>query len=80
MEAIKFMYFWLNFSNKNNHLERILWKFFIWLVKHLNLMSFILSDSTLINDNEYLESLKSATEFVHGFKDSVPVRKLHTCC
>ena len=43
-------------------------------------MSFILSDGTLINDNEYLESLKSATEFVHGFKDSVPVRKLHACC
>ena len=24
MEAIKFMYFWLNYFGKNNHLERIL--------------------------------------------------------
>ena len=80
METIKFMYFWLNFSNKNNHLERILWKFFVWLVQYLNLISFILSDSTLIDDDEYLESLKSATEFIHGFKDSVLVRKLNACC
>lgn len=54
------MYFWLNYSDKN----KTRWKdsrccgkhpFFVWLVNYL----FLLSDSTQIDNNKYLDSLET---------------------
>ena len=79
----RFMYFWLSYSDGNNHIDRIpvavknLDHLFVWLVKQLSLINFIcfyfltvylflLSDSTRIDDNEYLddENLEIATELI----------------
>ena len=63
-KPIAFMYFWLNYCDENHHIERI--PFAVKNIDHLfNLASeiikadrlhlFLLSDSTRIDDNEYLE-------------------------
>ena len=60
------MYFWLNYCNKN-HIERVpvavenidhLFNMASEIIKGDNLHLFLLSDSTRIDDNEYLSSLK----------------------
>ena len=67
------MYFWLNYSDENHHIERI--PVAVKDIDHLfNLASeiikadrphlFLLSDGTRIDDNEYLESLENGTELI----------------
>ena len=70
MKAIKFMYFWLNYSEKKNHLKRILVavkniKYVLWMTSELlksdKLHLCLLSDGTQNDGNEYLESLEFTT-------------------
>ena len=67
------MYFWLNYCDENHHIERI--PVTVKDIDHLfNLASeiikadrphlFLLSDSTQIDDNEFLESVESDTELI----------------
>ena len=65
------MYFYLNYSDKSNHLERIpiavknsdcLLCMTSQILESDKLHHFLLSDCTRIDDNEYLESLETATE------------------
>ena len=72
LQPTTFMYFWLNYCD-GNHVERIL-----IAVKNINhlfgmdseiiesdkLHLFLLCDGTQIDDNEYLESLETATELI----------------
>ena len=73
MEKIKFMYFWLHYSDGNNHIEKI--HAAVKDIDHLFSMAkesiesekvhlFLLSDGTQISDNEYLESLENSTELI----------------
>ena len=62
-ETIKFMYFWLNYSDKINHFKRTpvavenIKHLSVWPVNYLNeLHLFLLSGVTRIDDNEYLET------------------------
>ena len=70
-----FMYFWLNYSNKNNHVERIRIPVAVKNNGHHFCMAskvfqsdephlFLLSDGTRIDDSEYLETLINATKLV----------------
>ena len=64
METIKFMYFWLDYSDNNNHIERI--PFAAKNINHHSCMAieellesdelhlFLLSYGTWIDDSEYL--------------------------
>ena len=63
------MYFWLNYSDGNNHIERIpvavkniyhLFRMASEIIDSDKLYRFLLSDST--RSDEYLESLETATE------------------
>ena len=61
--TIKFMYFWLNYSDKINNFERTpvavenLKYLSVWPVNYLNELNlFVLSGVTRIDDNEYLET------------------------
>ena len=67
-----FMYFWLNYCDRN-HIERIpiavknidhLFRMASEIIESDKLHLFLLSDSTRIDDNEYLESLEIATELI----------------
>ena len=71
-EPITFMYFWLNYCDKN-HIERI--PIAVKNIDHLfNMASeiieadtpqlFFLSDITRIDDNEYLEGLENHKELI----------------
>ena len=72
-KRIAFMYFWLNYCDENDHIERIPVAVKS-LYHHFNLDSeiikadrphlFLLSESTQINDNEYLSSLENSTELI----------------
>ena len=75
-----FMYFWLNYSNKNNHVERIpvsvknnghhfcmVSKVFQSDEPHL----FLLSGGTRVDDSEYLQTLKNATKLVVYTKEQI---------
>ena len=69
-KLVTFMYFWLNYCDKN-HIERIpvavknidhLFNLVSEIIKADRLHLFLLSDGTRIDDNEYLESLENDTE------------------
>ena len=62
METIT--YFWLNYYDKDYYLERIpLDHCFVWPETD-KLRLFLILDSTLICDNEYLESLENTAELI----------------
>ena len=65
------MYFWLNYSDGSNHIERI--PVAVKNIDHIFRMAneiiesgkqhlFLLSEGTRIDDNKYFESLEIATE------------------
>ena len=67
------MYFWLNYCNENNHIEKIpvavknidnLFDLASEMIGIDNLQLFLLFDGTRIDDNEYLSSLKNSTELI----------------
>ena len=67
------MYFWLNYSDENHHIERIpvavkdidhLFNMATEIIRADNLHLFLLSDGTRIDDNEYLSSLENGTELI----------------
>ena len=67
------MYFWLNYCDENHHIERIpvavkdidhLFNLASEIIKADRLHLFLLSDDTLTDDNEYLESLENGTELI----------------
>ena len=67
------MYFWLNYCDENHHIERIpvavkdidhLFNLVSEIIKADRLHLFLLSDDTLTDDNEYLESLENGTELI----------------
>ena len=67
------MYFWLNNSDGNNHIERIpvavknighLFRIASEIIESDKLRLFLLSDGTRIDYNKYLESLETATELI----------------
>ena len=67
------MYFWLNYCDKNHHIERILTgvknigHFFGMASETIeanNIYLFLLSNGTQIADNEYLENLENGTELI----------------
>ena len=69
----RFMYFWLNYSDGNNHIERIpvavknidqLFRMASEILESDKIHLFLLSDGTLIEDNEYLKSLETATGLI----------------
>ena len=71
-KPVTFMYFWLNYCDKN-HIDRIpiavkdidhLFRLGSEIVKAGNLHLFLLSDGVRINDNEYLKSLDKGTELI----------------
>ena len=68
-KTVTFMYFWLNYCDKN-HIKRIpiavkgighLFNMASEIIEADRLHLFLLSDSTRIGDNEYLESLENGT-------------------
>ena len=65
-------YFWLNYCNENDHIERIpvavkniyhLFNLASETIKADNLHLLLFSDGTRTDDNEYLSSLENGTEF-----------------
>ena len=85
-KPIVFMYFWLNYCNENYHIERI--PVAVKNIDHLyNIASeiteahrfhlFLLSDSTRIDNNEYLSSLENGTELIVCTKEQI--QKLLIC-
>ena len=67
------MYFWLNYSDENHHIERIpvavkdidhLFNMATEIIRADNLHLFLLSEGTRIDDNEYLSSLENGTELI----------------
>ena len=67
------MYFWLNHSDKNNHMERIpvamkninhLFGMTSEIIESDKLFPFLTFDGTWIDDNKYLENLETATKLV----------------
>ena len=72
LEPTTFMYFWLNHCD-GNHIKRIpiavknidyLFRMASEIIESDKLHLFLLSDGTQIDDNEYLESLETATELI----------------
>ena len=72
MEPLTFMYFWLNYCDKN-HIERIpvavknidhLFRMASEIIEADRLRLFLLSGGTRIDDNEYLGSLENGTELI----------------
>ena len=71
-KPVTFMYFWLNYCDKN-HIERIpvavenidhLFRLSSEIIEADRLHLFLLSDGTRIDDNEYLSSLENGTELI----------------
>ena len=71
-KLLTFMYFWLNYCDKN-HIERIavavkdichLFNLASGIIEADRLHLFLLSDGTWIDDNEYLSSLENGTELI----------------
>ena len=69
---VTFMYFWLNYCDKN-HIERIpvavenidhLFRLSSEIIEADRLHLFLLSDGTRIDDNKYLASLENGTELI----------------
>ena len=78
-KPVTFMYFWLNYCDKN-HMERIsiavkdiyhLFNMVSETIKVDNLHLFLLSDGTRIDDNEYPESLENGTELIVCTKEQI---------
>ena len=72
-KPVAFMYFWLNYCDENRHIERIpitlkyidhLFNMTSEIIKADRLHLWLLSDSTRIDDNEYLSSLENGTELI----------------
>ena len=72
-KTVTFMYFWLNYCDENHHIERIpvavkgiyhLFHLTSEIIKANIPPLFLLSDYTLIYDNEYLNSLENGTELI----------------
>ena len=72
-KPVTFIYFWSNYCDGNHHIERIptavkyidhLFRLASGKIRADNLHLFLLSDSTRIDDNEYLESLENGTELI----------------
>ena len=76
METLKpttFMYFWLNYCDRNNHIERTpiavknidhLFRMVSEILESDKLHLLLLFDGIRIDDNECLESLETATELI----------------
>ena len=71
-KPVTFMYFWLNYCDKN-HIERIpvavenidhLFRLSSEIIEADRLHLFLLSDGTRIDDNEYLSRLENGTELI----------------
>ena len=71
-DPVTFMYFWLNYCDKN-HIERILiavknidhlFRLASEMIEADRLHLFSFSNGTRIDDNEYLESLENGTEWI----------------
>ena len=71
-KSVTFMYFWLNYCDKN-HIERIpvaveniahLFRLASEIIEADSLHLFLLSDGTGIDDNKYLDSLENGTELI----------------
>ena len=71
-KPVTFMYFWLNYCDKN-HIERIpvsvgnidhLFRLTSEIIEADRLHLFLLSDRTRIDDNGYLSSLQNGTELI----------------
>ena len=71
-KPVNFMYFWLNYCDKN-HIEKIpvavknidnLFNLASEILSADNLHLFLLFDGTRIDNNEYLSSLENGTELV----------------
>ena len=78
-EPVTFMYFWLNYCDKN-HIERIpiavkdidhLFRLASEIIEADRLHLFLLSDGTRIDDNEYLEGLENGTELIVCTKEQI---------
>ena len=78
-KPVTFMYFWLNYCDKN-HIERIpvavknidhLSRMASEIIEADNLHLFLLSDGTRIDDNEYLSSLKNGTELIVCLEEQI---------
>ena len=72
-KPVAFMYFWLNYCDENRHIERIpitlkdidhFFNMTIEIIKADRLHLWLLSESTRIDDNEYLSSLENGTELI----------------
>lgn len=72
------MYIWLNHSNRNNHIKKVL--LVVKNIDHIFCMAsellefdklclFLILDGTLINDNGYLESLDKATVLISEWRN-----------
>ena len=76
-----FINFWLNYSDKSCHFERIpvivknidhLFRMANEIIEFdLNLNLFLLSDIIRIDDNKYLESLETSTELIVCTKEQI---------
>ena len=75
-----FMYFWLNYCDENHHIERIpvavknichLFNLASEIIKADKPHLFLLSDDTLIDDNEYLSSLENVTELIVSTEEQI---------
>ena len=73
------MYFWLNYCDEN-HVERIpvavknidhLFRMATEIIEADTLHLFLLSEGTRIDENEYLESLETATELIVYAKEQI---------
>ena len=71
-KPVTFMYFWLNYCDKN-HIERIpvamknrdhLFNMASEIIEADRLHLFLLSEDTLIDNNEHLSSLENDTELI----------------
>ena len=78
-KPVTFMYFWLNYCDKN-HIEKI--PVTVTNIEHLfnlaseiigahNLHLFLLFDGTQIDNNEYLSSLENGTELIGWTEEQI---------
>ena len=74
------MYFWLNCCDGNHRIERVpvtvknighLFHLASEIIKADRLHLVLLSDSTRIDDNEYLESLENGTELIACMEEQI---------
>ena len=78
-KTVTFMYFWLDYCDKNQ-IERIpiavkdidhLFRMANEIIEANRLHLFLLSDGTRIDDNEYLERLENSTELIVCAEDKL---------